>query len=587
MNWAKKTKKDIMKIYTTILLLISCHFLIGQKEISIDDLLTTTKQEIGRHKAELVSNTGMRPYYLSAAIIKTSNISYIYDMGEFIVDSSHYYTLQAESKVGDYIMDNSNIPLFYFDYRSNHEAKQYYDIGSMFYDIEHLRISLWYNLNETFVAACQAYKEKLELKNMGTLKNTLADNIKLNARKYRDSVCTEEIPNKVDFEKYFEVLDGQMKSRYKDTFEFSYTFSFEQETFLFHDTEESEIVECRRPFMVLYITGAPPGIYDSDEDQEYIMSKHVLQNLKLPLIEELQLEQVSRIIKKNKPQKMISNYFGCVLIEDEAVGALLHNSIEQGGVYFGMKKETEEKTGHSYSTGEIAKDKLLKKIGFNYFTKDLDVTAYSSIGEVNGLKVARPFKYDFKGVKSVDSVVLIKNGRVKSLLNSREEFEFQKQALGYASNTSDYFTRATNHRPACYNFNFKNKVTKDELYKTFYEAIAEQPTKKGYIIKRFGQGRRNGKTPSFECKELYEVDPITKKQTLISNANLEAVSDVAFLQLIGSGGEKQILHNEIDEYEKIFTSYITPPSILILEASIIMNNDIEQKIYPKIIPPLK
>lgn len=264
----------------------------------------------------------------------------------------------------------------------------------------------------------------------------------------------------------------------------------------------------------------------------------------LPVVETLRSEinKIITSIQNSKQAKKFENaYLGPVLFIGDAVPDLLQNM-------FGNSLTTRRKSimGYDYGNNDY-EDKLGQKL----VSADLTVTALPKLESFNGKSTTGSFQIDDEGVVPPDSLVLIKNGILKSLLNGRTPTQKFPKSQGFVK--SSFGGRVLN--PGVLMISSSNTIPPDSMKQRLIKIAKEEGLPFAYIVK----------AKEYSNSDLYRVDVKTGQESLVADCRI-ANFNIRSLRRFTTASNKQILTNMSN------LSIIAPQSLIVNEVEIEKEN---------------
>ncbi len=258
-------------------------------------------------------------------------------------------------------------------------------------------------------------------------------------------------------------------------------------------------------------------------------SQEVLKNEILNIIE---------TIKNARTAKKFENaYLGPVLFMNDAAPALMSN-------LFGSSLIVRRKSILGYSS--FGATDYEDKLGQKLVAADLSVTALPKLVSFNGISTTGSFQIDDEGVEPPDSLALIKNGILTSLLNGRVPTQKFPRSQGFVRSFSG---RAYN--PGVLRIQSANTTVSDSMKQRLIKIAKEEGLPYAYIVK----------DRDYTTADLYKVDVKTAQEELVT-ANRIANFNIRSMRRFVTASDKQVLYNTPT------LSIITPESFIINEVEI-------------------
>lgn len=259
----------------------------------------------------------------------------------------------------------------------------------------------------------------------------------------------------------------------------------------------------------------------------------------LPPIETLRAE-ITKIIESvahtKKAKEVESAYLGPVLFIQDAAPALLQNM-------FGNSLVTRRKSILGYDYGN---DDYEDKLGQKLVSADITVTALPKLQSFNGVPTTGSYQIDDEGVIPPDSLTLIKNGILKSLLNGRTPTQKFPKSQGFVKSA---ISRVYN--PGVLMVTAANTTAKDSMKSRLIKIAKEEGLPFAYIIKD-----RN-----YMGADMYKIDVKTGQEELVT-ANRVTNFNIRSFRRFATASDKLELFN------LPYTSLICPESFIVNEVEI-------------------
>lgn len=247
-------------------------------------------------------------------------------------------------------------------------------------------------------------------------------------------------------------------------------------------------------------------------------------------------EIITNIKNKQQAKAFDGAYMGPVLFEGNAVIDLVNQS-------FMTALSTKRKSILGYDNfGTDYEDKLGQKL----ISADLTLTARPALTTFSGKKTTGSFAIDDEGVKPPDSLVLIKNGILKNLLNGRTPTKKFPISQGFSQSMT-----GRSYGPGVLQLTSTNITPADSMKQRLIKAAKDEGLKEAYIIKNF----------AFNSMDIYRLDITTGKEEAVNECKITPVGMRGLRRFITASNRQQ-LHNMPEQ------SIIVPQSIIINEVEI-------------------
>lgn len=308
----------------------------------------------------------------------------------------------------------------------------------------------------------------------------------------------------------------------------------------------SEGVINRKPVAqtVLTIAASMPatnGNTISELHTEYVTDIHQLPDYKNL---EIQIKEIiQRMEAREKAPRFEGSYLGPVLFEGDALTDLVTSFFRYG---LAVNRKSILYPDNSTTFYE---DKLGQKL----IASPLTLTALPHLKSYNGQPTTGSFFADYDGVTPPDSLVLIKNGILKSLLNGRTPTEKFPVSRGFASGERSYSAGVLQ-------LTSDTAVIQEQMKKQLVKAAKEEGLPYAYIAK-------NVSLSYGQAAYLYRVDTATLKEEMLTGVKFTNLNMRSLRRFIMASQELQLKNN-------LLYSVICPQSIIIGEIELEAENNV-------------
>lgn len=306
----------------------------------------------------------------------------------------------------------------------------------------------------------------------------------------------------------------------------------------------SEGTQIRKPtnsvsFSAFASVTDPDGTNDNENYSLYVASID-----ELPPTEVLKTRlshMINEVLQKGKSKKFENAYLGPVLFTEDAAPALMQH-------IFGTGLVTKRKSILGYDYGD---NNYEDKLGQKLVSSDITVTAVPKLKSFGGMQATGSFEIDDDGVVPPDSLVMIRNGLLKSLMNGRTPTQKFPKAQG--------FTRSFSGRgigAGVLKITSSNTISRDSMKSRLIKLAREEGLKEAYIVK----------DDNYSNSGLYSVNISTGEETPVSNARVSSFSIRSFRRFVTASNHLKLRNSSS-------LSIITPDSFILNEVEIEKVND--------------
>ncbi|WP_018628284.1 metallopeptidase TldD-related protein [Niabella aurantiaca] len=252
---------------------------------------------------------------------------------------------------------------------------------------------------------------------------------------------------------------------------------------------------------------------------------------------------IKRILERDQASKFEGAYLGPVLFEGESLSNLISGFFRYS---LGVNRKSILYPDNSTTFYE---DKLGQKL----VAADLSLTALPRLKAYGGRHTTGAFDIDYDGVEPPDSLVLVRNGVLKSLLNGRTPTRKFQEPGGFAYGERAYSAGVL-------------KLTADkvaplkDMKKELVKAAKEEGLPYAYIV-------RNVNVSYGQAPYLYRIDTATLKEELLTGFKFTNLNMRSMRRFV-------IAANQLRLWNQSFYSVICPQSMIIGEIELEAENSV-------------
>jgi hypothetical protein len=525
----------------TILIVISSLNLAAQNGFKVDSgeniILLAMRDELQRNMQSLEYKDYSKPFFISYSIADAYTLSINATLGSLVTSNmTHLRDWSIRVMTGDYQITDENFE----DIMNNSQDRPQYHQLPLDNDYYGIRRCLWEATDGVYKSASQTYKNKIT-----ALREKSIEPEDLPVADFSHApVIKHSIPGaKFDFNKdKYENIARELSlifNNYPEIFYSDVTVILYYADIYFINSEGTEVT---LPLSICSVVVSAQTVTDDSEVINNQVIYYFLKTDEYPDLKELKKDaenMVDNLIALRTADVFEDSYSGPVLITDQAVAQLLaynmftgtNNLIAYREPLYANPQMTMYYGQRSFST----ESKIDKRIISNY----LSVIARSKLSKYNGINLMGNFSVDAEGVIPPDSLVLIENGILKTLLNDRTPTKRIKESNGHNrfAIMNRGFTKQTG--PGVIFFSCSEGKSKEELKKELIEKAREEGLNYAIIIKPISL------ETNYRPVNIYKVSLEDGSEKLIRSVNLGNLDDNNLKNILG------LSHNEII-YNTIF-----------------------------------
>jgi len=287
-------------------------------------------------------------------------------------------------------------------------------------DYEGIRRSLWLTTNNLFFSASRTYKNKMAL-----IEDKQISESDLEIEDFsREEVVQKKVINpgmgydRSALEEKVRHLSG-LFSNNQEVFASSVKISVFESTVYFINSEGSEV---HFPLNIAILTVQAQSMTD-DSDRLNKTISYVGSNIAV-IPDNLQVaadieKMVNNLVELKTTPRFEDDYFGPVLVVGEVAAETIEKFLFSGSDALIASRETLQSGNQQSVYYARSSNNLQNKLGKPVLSKDLTVTAVPLLQEYKGHKLLGSFSVDAEAVLPPDTLVLIENGILRTLLNGR------------------------------------------------------------------------------------------------------------------------------------------------------------------------
>ena len=256
-------------------------------------------------------------------------------------------------------------------------------------------------------------------------------------------------------------------------------------------------------------------------------------------------------------------YTGPVLFVGDASASLYRRALFG---YPGLKASREEMSGSANAISIPDKpdvNSIEAKIGKKVIDRDLSVLALPKMKTYNGIKLPGSFEVDGEGVIPPDTLVLVKDGILETLLNGRTPSILIRKSNGHNRIGSSGMGISRSVGPGVVEVIASKTKTREDLMAQLFELADEEDLEYVFIVKRIGnRGYQN-------LGEVYKVNVADGSEELV-RAGLRGIN-LKLLKKVDGVSDSMMVSNSTSSESftgGTLSSFIVPDVTLIKEMEI-------------------
>ncbi|NOX48264.1 MAG: hypothetical protein GXO89_14945 [Chlorobi bacterium] len=257
-------------------------------------------------------------------------------------------------------------------------------------------------------------------------------------------------------------------------------------------------------------------------------------------------------------------YAGPVLFVGDASASLFRKALFG---YSGLKARREEMSGSANVISIPDKpdvNSIEAKIGKKVISRDLTVLALPKLKTYKGQKLLGSFEIDGEGVVPPDTLVLVKDGILETLLNGRTPSILVRESNGHNRLGSSGMGISRSVGPGVIEVVASKTSTREELMKQMFGLAEEEDLEYVFVVKRIGNGGYQN------LSEVYKINIADGTEELVRGAGLSGIN-LKLLKKVEGVSDSIMLSNSSSSPSYMggsLSSFIVPDATLIKEMEI-------------------
>jgi predicted Zn-dependent protease len=257
-------------------------------------------------------------------------------------------------------------------------------------------------------------------------------------------------------------------------------------------------------------------------------------------------------------------YTGPVLFVGDASASLFRKALFG---YSGLKARREEMSGSANVISIPDKpdvNSIEAKIGKKVISRDLSVLALPKLKTYRGQNLLGSFEIDGEGVIPPDTLVLVKDGILETLLNGRTPSILVRESNGHNRLGSSGMGISRSVGPGVVEVVASKTSTREELMNQMFGLAEEEDLEYVFIVKRIGDGGYQN------LAEVYKVNIADGTEELVRGVGLSGIN-LKLLKKVEGVSDSIMLSNSSSSQSYMggsLSSFIVPDATLIKEIEI-------------------
>lgn len=580
----------------SVLLLILFAVVMNSMALSIitedEIILNAMKLEMKRSIESLSIPSLQKPAYISYTIADSKTMCIQARLGAVIQsDDNPLRTQDVRVLVGNYAMSNEN----YLDFNTVW-GRSSYITSPRETSMNTVRISLWMDTDSKYKRAAESYESK---------KSALQQQ-KLNEELPPDFVAVKPsslfIPrvqhgvNKKEWEKNITELSSLFRTY--SGLQSSEVALYVYATQVYFVDSEGAVVTY--PLQVVALRAWATAQADDGEPLYDHVAYYTASIHELPSMKTLRSDIVSmasHLTALAKAPVFNESYTGPVLFEGQAAAEVVAQKFfaDTHNMSAVRKPILASKDVASYLDTPL-ENTLESRIGKKVIDRGLKLTVLPKLEKFATTRLIGATHIDMEGVETSDSIVLIDNGELKTLLNGRTPTQKITASNGHMRPSLEYNFLKSDIGPSVATFESTKKMSMTELKKKMIDFAKEEGLDYVYIVRKLenrsvalSSNADNDKKTLSRPLALYRVNVATGAEELVRSADFDGFTLRAFRRVMGVA-DKQIAYNTL--LQKKSRSYWgnttlngMPASFIVPEGILFEEVDLQQEkrsITPKL-----
>ena len=545
------------KAVFVILISLNVFYILAQNDHE-KVIFSAMQDELQRSVKELVIEGLQKPCYISYRI---SDAQYLY------VSSSLGALNISESKP----LMSFNIRLMVGGYKRNNE--NYYDMNNVWgeylsgslpvdYDYNQIRRALWISTDKLYKCNAEIYEGKMSAMQQQNISEEIASLYDFSEAAPLEKIITKEKASydKAKWEQAAVKLSA-LFNEYPQIHKSTVCVHFYHGDIYYVNSEGTR---TKKPLqLAVVLVNASSQADDGERIIDHLVYVSVTPD-ELPAAEEMEQDvrnMAQQIIALKEAPVMEESYIGPVMFEEQAVGELFAQKyfLDYSGLISNRRPIVSKPNVTNYIEAENKKS-LERRLGRKMLPAYMSVMAVPTLEKMNGNKLAGSYSFDAEGVIPDDTLFLVKDGFLRTLLSDRTPTKKISASNGHKRLLLGREGILKPQKcPGVIQITAKKTKPYNALKQQLIEMAKDEGLDHAYIIRKMASDNCN--LPKYERKNvkylpiyIYRVDVATGKETLVRSAKIKNIS-FSTLKRIKGVSSTEIVHNRLMPYKGRLSYY--------------------------------
>jgi predicted Zn-dependent protease len=555
-------KQIVQKAFLFLVLFFVSATGVFAQESDAEIIKRALRDEMTRSMDSLEYKDFSKPYFIAYRFDQNKSLSVSATLGALTSSNvSESNNTAVRLMVGDYQLNDEN----FSSYSSFNNGLSSFIPTPVEIDYYAIRRAFWVSTDAVYKSAGEIYKTKLQVLE----KHNISKEDYLIPDFAKAPVVKREIPQPdIRFEKgKWEDLTRKVSAvflDYPDITSSGFSVSIYLGRNFYLNSEGTEVVQ---PVTVSSISVYASADVESGPEVSDFYNIFVEDPKDFPGEDELinkTREFADHLMELKKAPVFDDIYTGPVLFVGDASASLFRRALFG---YSGLKVRREEMSGSANVISIPDKpdvNSIEAKIGKKVISRDLSVLAIPKMKTFNGIDLLGSFEIDGEGVIPPDTLVLVKDGILETLLNGRTPSILIHESNGHNRIGSAGMGISRSVSPGVIEVLASKTSARDELMKQLFELADEEDLEYVFIVKRLGNGGYQN------LSEVYKVNIVDGSEELVRGAGLGGINLKLLKKVEGVSDSIMISNSTSSQSYRggSLSSFIVPESTLIKEIEI-------------------
>ena len=525
-----------------------------------DPVLAAIQKEVDRNKTELKMEGMTSPFFISYTVYDITSYYLTASLGKIeYYNENHRRVGIPTLLVGDYHRNNLNL-----SGRSPTQSSS----TSLIDNATGIPITIWRDLDNAYKNSVELYKTKMAILQQQTQtkeEQELPDFEQTNPV----NIILQPLPldfNRAYWENYLRKVSETAKL-FPDILSSSVALNTRNIMTYTYNTEGSRYATPTILYQLIFTANTR-----SDDGQD-ISHTFGLENASFKQMPDFETFSnqcktvMGKLVELKNAPIIDDTYCGPVLFEGEAVGRIFEQTFFTNNKLVASPKMTQMNSASTYimvnntiqmvSAGGNDFEMMLNK---KVISRDISIKSITGQESYRGQPLNGYYQVDAEGVVPDKELILIEDGVLRNLLNSRKPTQKIQQSNGhyrYDFGTSNFRVMAGNVL-----ITSNQTFSSDELRQKLFEAAKEEDLDYAYIVRQYEN----------DVNLMYRIYLADGREELVRNATISDLSLRTFKRILGASDREQIT-----SYGETQMTLIYPDALLFEEMDVTRLQNIEFK----------